>query len=154
MLQEAHLPSKLVGIHAGGADPRACWPSSRYLDLCRALTSQEDIGILVVRGEKERADAERFVAARPGKAISLAGCSSIAETAAALSECTLFVGNDSGLITTTRLRLCASARARSAALQVGKIRSSIHTSVCDQDCYSPRQPEYAHPRQFEIKVTL
>jgi ADP-heptose:LPS heptosyltransferase len=72
------------------------WPADRFVELARRL----DIRRIVVfggPGSGERAAAEPVLAGLPG-AIDLVGALTVAEAAACLARCDLFIGNDSGLM--------------------------------------------------------
>ncbi|MBN8889184.1 MAG: heptosyltransferase [Acetobacteraceae bacterium SCN 69-10] len=77
------------------------WPAERFVALTRALQAGPLAGARVVvlagPGAQERALAAPVLAALP-QAIDLAGRLTLAEAAACLAECALFVGNDSGLM--------------------------------------------------------
>jgi ADP-heptose:LPS heptosyltransferase len=96
VLSRAGLPDTVVAIHPGASSASKCWPLERYVQLCRDLCTRGEVGVVVVGGEEERGAAESLVAMCPGRMVSLAGHATVGETAAALGQCSLFVGNDSG----------------------------------------------------------
>ena len=76
------------------------WPADRFVALFRALEPLLPgvrAAVFAGPGAAERAMAAPVLAALPG-AIDLAGRLSLAEAAACLARCRLFVGNDSGLM--------------------------------------------------------
>ena len=76
------------------------WPAERFVALFRALEPLlpgARAAVFAGPGLAERAMAAPVLAALPG-AIDLAGCLSLAEAAACLARCRLFIGNDSGLM--------------------------------------------------------
>ena len=76
------------------------WPAERFVALFRALEPLlpgARAAVFAGPGAAERAMAAPVLAALPG-AIDLAGRLSLAEAAACLARCRLFVGNDSGLM--------------------------------------------------------
>ena len=76
------------------------WPADRFVALFRALERElpgARAAIFAGPGEAERAMAAPVLAALPG-AIDLTGRLSLAEAAACLARCRLFIGNDSGLM--------------------------------------------------------
>jgi heptosyltransferase-3 len=83
------------------------WPADRFAELFHALQSgclpAAIPAVFAGPGEAERALAAPLLAALPD-AIDLVGQLSLAEAAACLARCALFVGNDSGL-----MHLAASA---------------------------------------------
>ncbi len=77
------------------------WPSEQFVALVKSLTQTRLPGALVAvfagPGAEERRLAEPVLNALPG-AIDLVGQLTLAEAAACLARCTLFIGNDSGLM--------------------------------------------------------
>ena len=90
------------------------WPADRFAALFRALVHHVLPGarpvVLAGPGEAERAMAAALLAALP-EAIDLVGRLSLPEVAACLARCSVFVGNDSGL-----MHLAASAGAPTLGL--------------------------------------
>ena len=76
------------------------WPAERFVELFRALEQAMPgarAAIFAGPGEAERAMAGPVLAGLPG-AIDLSGRLTLAEAAACLARCRMFVGNDSGLM--------------------------------------------------------
>ena len=76
------------------------WPAERFVALFHALEPLlpgARAAVFAGPGDAERAMAAPVLAALPG-AIDLAGRLTLAEAAACLARCRLFVGNDSGLM--------------------------------------------------------
>ncbi len=89
------------------------WPPERFVALFEALHASIPGARAVIfagPGAQEAAFAAPVCAALPG-AVDLTGALSLAEAAACLARCTLFVGNDSGL-----MHLAASAGAPTLGL--------------------------------------
>jgi ADP-heptose:LPS heptosyltransferase len=92
---------------------RKVWPADRFLTLARLLTGPGGalegarIAVLGGPGAQERAMAAPVLNALPG-AIDLVGQLDLPEAAAVLSRCTLFVGNDSGLMHLSAATGCAT----------------------------------------------
>ncbi|HEX7389095.1 MAG TPA: glycosyltransferase family 9 protein [Acidiphilium sp.] len=72
------------------------WPAERFIELARRLDVSR-IAVFGGPGEAERARAAPVLAALPD-AVDLVGVLTVAEAAACLARCALFVGNDSGLM--------------------------------------------------------
>lgn len=87
----------LVAFAPGAIQAHKCWPLAHYQALLRALLAARPEAAFVVVGT--RGDAERgqaLAALAPQRVFSLAGETSIAQSAALLAHCALLVGNDGG----------------------------------------------------------
>ncbi len=76
------------------------WPPERFVAVYQALLAQipgARVAVFAGPGEQERALAAPVLAALPG-AIDLVGSLTLAEVAACLRRCAIFIGNDSGLM--------------------------------------------------------
>jgi heptosyltransferase II len=86
-----------VAIGAGASYGSAkCWPPPRFAELANRLQSQTDVDVILF-GTSTEADVSSAIAAgmrRPP--INLTGKTAIADLPALLSQCQLFIGNDSG----------------------------------------------------------
>lgn len=93
----AGLPERFIAIapKAGEYSAAREWPLERFADLAAALT--RDGHRIVIVGGADAEDAGQAIAAElpEGAATSLAGRTSLAETAATLARAQLLVGNDS-----------------------------------------------------------
>jgi ADP-heptose:LPS heptosyltransferase len=95
-----------IGLGPTANWPAKIWPAERFVALFHGLATRLPGARAVVFGGPGAADREAarpVLAALPG-AVDLVGQLSLAESAACLAACTLFVGNDSGL-----MHLAASA---------------------------------------------
>lgn len=96
----------LIGLGPTANWAGKIWPADRFVALGEALTARLPGARIVVfggPGAGERDAASPLLAAFPG-AIDLVGKQTLSEAAACLARCTLFIGNDSGL-----MHLAASA---------------------------------------------
>jgi lipopolysaccharide heptosyltransferase III len=95
----ALLPSgrPVIGLGPTANWEPKVWPADRFAALFHALDRGAVPAVFAGPGETERAMAAPLLAALPG-AIDLVGCLTLPEAAACLARCTLFVGNDSGLM--------------------------------------------------------
>jgi heptosyltransferase-2 len=93
-LRSLGLRGKPVVVHPGSGSPAKNWPVERYVEVVRRL---RDKGreVAVVIGEADAAEASVFEREFPGRSL-LSGLP-LPELAAALAECSVFLGNDSGI---------------------------------------------------------
>ena len=92
-------PGPVIGLNPGAAyGPAKRWPSAKYAELAARLEAETD-GLIVVFGTKaDQAAAEEISAAVKGQVLDLTGRTSLAEAAACIARCDVFVTNDSGLM--------------------------------------------------------
>ena len=83
-----------LGINAG--HPRRRWPIDSFIRLAQGLLSTCDTRFLVVGGASDRRAADLMRPVLGARLINLAGRSPLRVSAAAIAECRLYVGNDSG----------------------------------------------------------
>jgi ADP-heptose:LPS heptosyltransferase len=95
----------VIGLGPTANWPGKVWEPRRFVALFDRLAAADGplpgarAAVFAGPGPAERSMAEPVLAALPrGRTIDLAGKLSLAEAAAALSRCALFVGNDSGLM--------------------------------------------------------
>jgi heptosyltransferase-2 len=88
-----------VAIGAGASYGSAkCWPPPRFAELANRLQLQTDADIILL-GTASEANVASAISAEMRRApIDLTGKTAIADLPALLSQCHLFVGNDSGAI--------------------------------------------------------
>ena len=91
----------LIALHpgAGGYAPARRWPAARYAALADALID-DGAGIVLVGGREEHQLRQSLLAQmRHGTRVhDLGGRTSLGELSAVLGRCTLFVGNDGGVL--------------------------------------------------------
>jgi len=73
-----------------------CWEPGRYAALADRLIADFDADIILFGSPQENDIAARIVEAMRHHAYNLVGATSISELPALLSNCSLFIGNDSG----------------------------------------------------------
>jgi ADP-heptose:LPS heptosyltransferase len=103
----------IVGLGPSANWPGKVWPADRFVALFQALSARLPGARAAVFGGPDAADrvaGDRVLAALP-EAVDLVGRLSLPEAAACLARCTIFVGNDSGL-----MHLAASAGAPTLGL--------------------------------------
>jgi heptosyltransferase-2 len=86
-----------IAIGAGAAYGSAkCWPPSRFAELANQLQAQWDADVILF-GAASETDVSSVIANEMHRApIDLTGKTSVADLPALLSQCHVFIGNDSG----------------------------------------------------------
>lgn len=94
------VPRPWVALGIGSSEPYKQWGQERFAELARALRSSHDVSILVVGGPAEAVMAEWIVeqAGSAANRVYAAANLPIDQTAALLSRCALYVGNDTGFL--------------------------------------------------------
>jgi heptosyltransferase-2 len=86
-----------VAIGAGASYGSAkCWPPNRFAQVANRLAAQFDCDVILFGTAAETPVSSAIAAAMRGPAIDLTGKTAIADLPATLSQCHLFLGNDSG----------------------------------------------------------
>ncbi len=91
---------KVFAIGLGGSAKRKHWPPRNYGIFLRALSEREEEPFfLLLGGRDDMAEAEEICRALGrAQALNLAGALDFRETAAAVSLCSAYIGNDTGLL--------------------------------------------------------
>jgi heptosyltransferase-2 len=87
----------LLAVHTGSSKKERCWPFSRFVSVCKSLC-KEGWRVVVLGGPTEK-DMATEMASSLGSSVALNVPEenlSLAEMAAVISHCSLFLGNDSG----------------------------------------------------------
>jgi heptosyltransferase-2 len=86
-----------IAIGAGASYGSAkCWPPARFAELANRLQSQSDADVILFGTASEAAVSNAISAEMRRPPIDLTGKTAIADLPALLSQCQLFIGNDSG----------------------------------------------------------
>jgi heptosyltransferase-2 len=86
-----------IAIGAGASYGSAkCWPPSRFAEVANRLQSEADTDVILFGTSAEASVAAAISAEMRQSPIDLTGKTGIADLPALLSECHLFIGNDSG----------------------------------------------------------
>jgi heptosyltransferase-2 len=98
MLAAGARPNALrIAIGAGASYGSAkCWAPERFAEVANRMIEEFDAEVVLFGTAGERAVADAIAAAMRRPPIDLIGKTSMAELPGLLSECQLFVGNDSG----------------------------------------------------------
>ena len=87
---------KLIGFNSGAKWPTKMWPEENFAQLGKMITEGPDCRVIIFGGSDEEAMGRRLAEAIGPKAVSLAGQTSLRESAALIQRCHLFITNDSG----------------------------------------------------------
>lgn len=89
---------KIYAIGIGSNYPKNHYPPGSYAELTRLIAQEDDdVKFIVVGGKKELDEANVLLAnAAPNRVVSLVDKISYRQTAAAISLCNLYIGNDTG----------------------------------------------------------
>jgi ADP-heptose:LPS heptosyltransferase len=93
-LVDFHSEEKILAIAPGANSPGKIWPAENFIELINHISKRFDKVIIV--GSSGESQVCRSIAEKTG-AIDLSGQTSLRQTAALFSFCSLFIGNDSGL---------------------------------------------------------
>jgi len=86
-----------IAIGAGASYGSAkCWPPSRFAEVANRLQSEADADVILFGTAAEASVSTAISAEMRWPPIDLAGKTAIADLPALLSQCHLFIGNDSG----------------------------------------------------------
>jgi heptosyltransferase-2 len=98
LLSAGAKPDNLrVAIGAGASYGSAkCWPPDRFAELANRLQSQANADVILFGTSAEAAVSSAIAAGMRRAPIDLTGKSAINDLPALLSQCHLFIGNDSG----------------------------------------------------------
>ena len=86
----------LLAIHPGASCPSKKWPAARFASLADMLKERYGFQIALVAGPGDARDAAELKNNLKSRVIDLSGRTSVAELAALLKRCRLFISNDSG----------------------------------------------------------
>ena len=98
LLASGAKPASLrIAIGAGASYGSAkCWPPDRFAELANRLQSQSDAEVILFGTAGEAAVSSAIIAGMRQPPIDLTGKTTVEDLPALLSQCHLFIGNDSG----------------------------------------------------------
>jgi lipopolysaccharide heptosyltransferase II len=86
----------LIGIHPGASGDYKMWPIDNFIRLAQGLVSKGDRKVVVFGDQNELELGRRIEAALGKDILNLTGKTTLGQTAAMMSRCSLLVCNDSG----------------------------------------------------------
>jgi ADP-heptose:LPS heptosyltransferase/GT2 family glycosyltransferase len=124
-LGTSFLSRPLVCVHPGVGNPVRQWPAASFAALIDLLVADEGMHVVLVGGNDEQAVAQDVLARVTAKdaVTSLVGSVKLADLAAVMQACALFVGNNSG--------------PKHIAAAVGVPTVGIHSAVVDSLEWAP-----------------
>ncbi|HXM96868.1 MAG TPA: lipopolysaccharide heptosyltransferase II [Candidatus Dormibacteraeota bacterium] len=98
LLEAGARPKRLrIAIAAGASYGSAkCWPPERFAEVADRLAAETHADIILFGTAGEIPVADAIIAAMHEKPINLTGKTAVADLPALLSQCHVFIGNDSG----------------------------------------------------------
>ena len=96
---------QVVGLHPGSGAHQAGfkrWPKERFAQLADKLVTDFGASVVIFGGAEEMELAEEIKDGMRSSPLIMTGHSTLAETAALIEKCTLFISNDSGLLHVAR----------------------------------------------------
>ena len=88
----------LIAIHPGSGSESKTWPLERWVEIARSLLLPNDkTRLLLIGGEADHGRTPQLRAALPDERVEIAQELTLADLAARLQECGLFLGHDSGI---------------------------------------------------------
>jgi len=132
-----------IGIGPGSKMPAKIWSIERYEDIGDQLISRFDVWPIIFGGQEDRQVGMELVA-RWGRGYVAAGALNVRQSIAALRNCVLFVGNDTGT-----MHMAASANVRCVGIftsrdypghwyPYGKVHTVLRTPVECEGCMLER----------------
>lgn len=126
------LPRPWIGLGIGSSHPRKCWPLDRFAELAGRLNSQGQLTVFLCGAEHDAGAAHDI--ARSARCRGIAPVAAVdlplEQSVALVSECGLFIGNDSGL-----MNIAASLGVGTVGLFGGGVvldyRDNLHAVVPD-----------------------
>ncbi len=145
----AHVPKPWVALGIGSSEPIKQWGQERFSELTRQIRKSHDVSIVIVGGAAESVMTEWIVEQAGSTAHRVYSGTGlpIDETAALLSMCALYVGNDTGF-----LNIAAAVGVHAFGLFGGSppLRHSEHIHVVLAD--HGRESDYGSRDMAEISV--
>jgi ADP-heptose:LPS heptosyltransferase len=86
-----------LALHPGSGSERKNWPEAKWAELLARLLRSTSANLLLIGGEAEGNRLERLASRLPPERVELARNLPLVELAARLSNCSAFMGHDSGI---------------------------------------------------------
>ncbi len=86
-----------VAVHCGSGSPRKNWPARFFAEVCQRILAKRRASVICVSGEADAAATAEFLLRLGRVNVWEAQNLKLTSLAGALSQCQLFLGNDSGI---------------------------------------------------------
>ncbi len=87
---------ELIGIHPGASGPHKMWPLDNFITFSKSLITRQNKKIVIFGNKSEQSLGKRIEDAIGENVLNLTGHTTLGQTAAVMSRCSLIVCNDSG----------------------------------------------------------
>ncbi|HUR98720.1 MAG TPA: glycosyltransferase family 9 protein [Pyrinomonadaceae bacterium] len=131
-----------IAVGPGSKWDSKIWDEARYADVVARLIASHDVVPVIFGGPEDREKGERLIAVW-GRGANAAGSLSVRKAAAALSECTFYLGNDTGTmhlaasVGTTCVAMFSAVDWAGRFEPVGTQHTLFRRSVECEGCHSP-----------------
>lgn len=89
---------KIIAISPGANSELKRWPKKHFSRLCERLMEKGNFRLIIIGDEKDKKLAHEIIHPLKNRPINLCGMTNLKQVAALLGRCSLFIGNDSGLM--------------------------------------------------------
>jgi heptosyltransferase III len=87
----------IVAVHPGSGSEQKNWPVEKFSAVARWISDELAAQLLIVQGEADEPVSQKLAESLHPRPVTVASGLKLAELAAVLERCTLFLGNDSGI---------------------------------------------------------
>lgn len=137
--------NSLIAVAPGSKWPSKIWAEDRFKSVIDRLIENSDLVPVAFGAEEDRAAGGRLIAAW-GKGVNAAGELAVRESAALLSRCSLYVGNDTGtmhlaaVVGTPCVAIFAAIDWKNRWMPFGEKNVIFRKSVECEGCLTPNCP--------------
>jgi len=90
--------SNSIALGVGGLEEKRIWSADKFIDLCNYLLDNHEVKLILLGSEKDKQIASIITKSIRNYIIDLTGKTTLREVFSVLKRCSLFIGNDNGLI--------------------------------------------------------
>ena len=143
---------RCVAVGPGSKWDSKIWEEKRYADVVRRLIESHDVMPIIFGGPEDREKGDRLIQSW-GRGANAAGELNVRNAAAALSLCSLYLGNDTGTmhlaasVSTTCVAMFSAVDWAGRFEPFGDQHILFRRSVECEGCHSPECPNLVHPKK-------